>query len=363
MTRHFINLNDFEAGTLKSILKNAHALKAQKFNPPQLFSGLSLAMMFDKLSTRTRVSFDVAMKQLGGHSIVMSKGEMQLGGAESIESTAKVMSRFVDAIMVRMSDHKMMEELASFATVPVINGMSDISHPCQIIADIMTIEEKLGSIEGKKVAWFGDYNNVTQSFVDAAALFNFELVLALPEDITNLPPIATLSPPNKKSDPSFTPPSKQGDPSFTPPNKKSDPSFTPPNKQGDPSFTPPSKQGDPSFTPPRKRGGFRGGVLITQDPVEAAKDADVLVTDTWVSLGQDGKEIEKFRPYQVNDDLMSKAKETAIFMHCLPIHEWEEVTENVAKSPASVVYDEAENRLHAQKAILAWCLEEAGVAV
>ena len=330
MIRHFINLNDFEAGTLKSILKNAHALKAQKFNPPQLFSGLSLAMMFDKLSTRTRVSFDVAMKQLGGHSIVMSKGEMQLGGAESIESTAKVMSRFVDAIMVRMSDHKMMEELASFATVPVINGMSDISHPCQIIADIMTIEEKLGSVEGKKVVWFGDYNNVTQSFVDAAALFNFELVLALPEDITNLPPIATLSPPNKKSDPSFTPPSKQG---------------------------------DPSFTPPRKRGGFRGGVLITQDPVEAAKDADVLVTDTWVSLGQDGKEIEKFRPYQVNDDLMSKAKETAIFMHCLPIHEWEEVTENVAKSPASVVYDEAENRLHAQKAILAWCLEEAGVAV
>ncbi len=292
--RHFINLKDLDSETLKSILKNAHALKSKKFQPPQIFSGLSLAMMFDKLSTRTRVSFDVAMKQLGGHTIVMSQGEMQLGGAESIESTAKVMSRFVDAIMIRMSDHKTMEELAHYATIPVINGMTDIYHPCQIMADIMTIEEKLGSIEGKKIAWFGDYNNVTQSFVDAAEKFNFEFVAALPEDIC-------------------------------------------------------------SHADQRAN--------ATPDPIKAAKNADVLVTDTWVSLGQCGKTIEKFQPYQVNASLMAQAKESAIFMHCLPIHEWEEVTEEVAKSDASVIYDEAENRLHAQKAILAWCLEESGVEI
>ncbi len=292
--RHFINLKDFEAETLQNIIKNAHDLKAHKYNPPQLFDGLSLAMMFDKLSTRTRISFDVAMKQLGGHTIVMSKGDMQLGGAESIESTAKVMSRFVDALMVRMSDHEAMEELAKHSDIPVINGMTDISHPCQIMADIMTIEEKLGSIKGKKVAWFGDYNNVTQSFVDAAEKFDFDFIAALPEDIC------------EKADKHAT---------------------------------------------------------TTSNPKEAAHNADVLVTDTWVSLGQDGKIIEKFKPYQITADLMSLAKESAIFMHCLPIHEWEEVTEEVAKSPASVIYDEAENRLHAQKAILAWCLEDAGVRI
>jgi ornithine carbamoyltransferase len=292
--RHFINLKDFDSGTLKAILAQAHDLKAQKYNPPQLFSGLTLAMMFDKLSTRTRMSFDVAMKQLGGHTIVMSKGDMQLGGAESIESTAKVMSRYVDGIMLRMSDHEKMEELAKYATVPIINGMTDISHPCQIMADIMTIEEKLGDIAGKKVAWFGDYNNVTLSFVDAAEKFGFDFVAALPEDIC------------EKAD----------------------------------------KRANP-----------------TPDAAAAAKDADVIVTDTWMSMGQEGKNIEKFWPYQVNAELMAKAKDTAIFMHCLPIHEWEEVTEEVAKGPQSVIYDEAENRLHAQKAILAWCLEEAGVQV
>jgi len=281
--KHFINLKEFDAETLKQILAHAHQLKAEKFNPPQIFCGLTLAMLFDKLSTRTRMSFEVAMKQLGGHSIVLSKNDMQLGGAESIESTGKVMSRYVDAIMVRMSDHEKLEELAEHSTVPVINGMTDISHPCQIMADMMTIEEKLGSIEGRKIAWFGDYNNVTMSFEDAADKFGFEFFMATPEnDVT---------------------------------------------------------------------------------PEEAAKDADVIVTDTWESMGQDSKDLEKFWPYQVNDELMSKAKPTAIFMHCLPIHEWEEVTENVAKGPQSVIYDEAENRLHAQKAILAYCLADAGVKV
>lgn len=281
--RHFINLKDFDAKTLEEILVNAHKMKAEKYNPAQIFKGLSLSMMFDKLSTRTRMSFDLAMKQLGGHTIVMTQDNMQLGGAESIESTAKVMSRYVDGIMIRMSDHAVMEELAKFSDVPVINGMTDQSHPCQIMADIMTVEEKLGGIKGKKIAWFGDDNNVSKTYEEAAPIFGFDFIMATPfNDIS---------------------------------------------------------------------------------AEDAAKDADVLVTDTWVSLGQDGKAIEKFLPYQVNAKLMNIAKDNAIFMHCLPIHEWEEVTEEVAKSPASVIYDEAENRLHVQKAILAWCLENAGVKI
>lgn len=281
--RHFINLNDFDTETLQGILKKAHELKAQKFQPPQLFQGLTLAMMFDKLSTRTRISFDVAMKQLGGHTVVMNIQEMQIGGKESAESTAKTMSRFVDAIMIRMSNHAMLQELAKHAEVAIINGMTDESHPCQIMADMMTIEEKLGSVKGKKIAWFGDDNNVSKTYEQAAPIFGFEFVTSTPFN-----------------------------------NVK---------------------------------------------PEDAAKDADVLVTDTWVSLGQDGKEIAKYEPYQVNKELMALAKPHAIFMHCLPIHEWEEVTEEVAKSSQSVIFDEAENRLHAQKAILAYCLQDVGVKI
>ncbi len=281
--KHFLNLSDFDEKTLLGILEQAHVLKAEKFNPPQIFSGLSLAMMFDKLSTRTRMSFEVAMKQLGGHSIVMNQNDMQLGGAESIESTAKVMSRYVDAIMIRISDHNALEELAKYSSIPVINAMTDQSHPCQIMADMMTIQEKLGTVKDKKIAWFGDDNNVSKTFEQAAEIFGFDFIMATPfNDIS---------------------------------------------------------------------------------AEDAAKDADALVTDTWVSLGQDGKAIDKFKPYQVTKELMARANNDAIFMHCLPIHEWEEVTEDVAKSPASVIYDEAENRLHAQKAILAYCFEETGVTV
>ncbi len=294
MKKDFINIDEIDTATLKEILKNAHHLKEKKFEPPQIFKGLSLAMMFDKLSTRTRMSFEVAMKQLGGHTVVMAKNDMQLGGAESIESTAKVMSRYVDAIMIRMSDHTKMEELAKHASIPVINGMTDLSHPCQIMASTMTIEEKLGTIKGKKIAWFGDYNNVTQSYVDLSKKLDFEFIAAVPEDIA-------------------------------------------------------AKAPDKSY--------------VTSDINAAVNNADVIVTDTWVSLGQDGKEIEKFWPYQVNAELMAKAKDTAIFTHCLPIHEWEEVSEEIAKSEASVIYDEAENRVHAQKAILAYCLEGVGVKV
>ncbi len=292
--RHFINLADIPPASLHAILRYAHELKRSKFAPPQVLDGLSLAMVFDKRSTRTRMSFEVAMKQLGGHTIVMNMDEMQLGGAESVESTAAVLSRYVDAIMIRMSDQPLMEELAKYAEIPVINGMTDRSHPCQIMADILTIEEHLGAIEGKKVAWFGDSNNVSNTFVEAAPLFGFELVLACPEAIHDRVP---------------------------------------------------------------------AGATVTADAAEAAKGADVLVTDTWVSMGQEGKSLDMFWPYQVNSELMAKANDGAIFMHCLPMHEWEEVTEEVAKSPASVIYDEAENRLHAQKAILAWCLENAGVSL
>lgn len=283
--RHFINLPDIDADTLKGIIKHAHALKAEKFNPPQIFEGLSLAMVFDKRSTRTRMSFEVAMKQLGGHTLVMNMEEMQITGAESLEDTGAVLSRYVDAVMIRMSDHARLEELAQNTTIPVISGMTNDSHPCQIMADILTIEENLGSIEGKKVAWFGDYNNVSKTFEQAAPIFGFDLVLSCPEDL------------------------------------------------------------------------YANSV----NPQDAANGADVIVTDTWVSMGQEGKGIEKFMPYQVNKELMALANDNAIFMHCMPIHQNEEVTPDVLKSPACVIYDEAENRLHAQKAILAWCLEDTGV--
>jgi len=292
--RHFIHLKDIPHEVLKGILANAHTFKTQKLNPPQIFNGLSLAMVFDKRSTRTRMSFETGMKQLGGHTIVMNMNEMQLGGSESVESTGRVLSRYVDAIMLRMGDQELMSALSKHTSIPVINGMTDKSHPCQIMADLMTIEEKLGSIEGKKVAWLGDTNNVSNSFVDAASIFGFDLILALPEELHACAP---------------------------------------------------------------------AGANVTADPKVAAQDADVVVTDTWVSMGQEGKSLDMFWPYQVNTELMSYAKDHAIFMHCLPIHEWEEVSEEVARSKASVIYDEAENRLHVQKAILAWCLEHSKVKI
>ncbi|MCB9988273.1 MAG: ornithine carbamoyltransferase [Rhodospirillales bacterium] len=296
-TKHFLDLPDIPVDELKSILKNAHSLKAQKYEPPQLLKGLTLAMIFDKRSTRTRVSFEVAMKQLGGHTVVMSMGDMQIGGAESVEDTAKVMARFVDAVMVRMSDHEVLSEFASYSYIPVINGLTDWSHPCQIMADLMTIEEKLGSVQGKKIAWMGDYNNVARTLAQAASIWDYEFHIAAP---------GSLHPANE---------------------------------------------------------GFGPAVSFTADPASAAKAADVIVTDTWVSMGQEGKSIAMFEPYQVNDDLMALANDDALFMHCMPIHQGEEVTDSVLKSKHSIIYDEAENRLHAQKAVLVWCLENAGVAI
>lgn len=290
--RHFLDLTDIPADTLRQILAHAHELKKNKFQPPQALAGLSLAMVFDKKSTRTRMSFEVAMKQLGGHTIVMTAGDMHLTGAESIEDTSKVLSRYVDAAMFRISSHETLKEIAQHSSIPIINGLTDYSHPCQVMADLMTIEEKLGTVQGKKVAWFGDYNNVARTIAQASKIWDFELVAAVPAELA------------------------------------------------------PAAADD---------------VTITQDPVAAATGADIIVTDTWVSMGQEGKDIQKFLPYQVNPDLMAKAKDGAIFMHCMPIHRGEEVTDAVLATPASVIYDEAENRLHAQKAVLAWCLEGAGV--
>ena len=293
--RHFLDLDQIPADELKAILKKAHALKKQKFNPPQLFEGLSLAMVFDKKSTRTRMSFEIAMKQLGGHTLVMGMDELQISGAESVADTANVVSRYVDGCMIRMSDHDKLAEFASECSIPVINGMTDKSHPCQIMADILTIEEKLGDIQGKKIAWFGDWNNVSSTFAQAAPIWDFELVVSVPSDL--------------------------------------------------------------------KPEGLGGNVSYEEDAMKAAEGADVIVTDTWVSMGQEGKGIEKFRPYSVTPEIMAQAKTHAIFMHCMPIHENEEVSPEVLATPACVIYDEAENRLHAQKAILAWCLEEAGVSI
>lgn len=279
---HFIDLDDIPAAVLRRLLDHAHDLKKNKFNPPQIFEGLSLAMIFDKKSTRTRLSFEVAMKQLGGHTIVMGMDEMQITGAESIEDTAQVLSRFVDGVMIRTSRHQTVVDLARHARIPIINGLTDHCHPCQIMADLMTIEEKLGDVSGKKIAWLGDYNNVARTFVQAASKFGFELALATVQQSTHT-------------------------------------------------------------------------------PEDAARNADVIVTDTWVSMGQEGKNITPFKPFQVNANLMALAKSGAIFMHCMPIHRGEEVTEEVLRSPACVIYEEAENRLHAQKAILAWCFETSGV--
>ena len=256
-------------------------------------------MIFDKPSTRTRVSFDVGMRELGGETLYLSGAELQLGRGESIADTAKVMSRYVDAIMIRTTDHSRLMELSDAATVPVINGLTDDSHPCQIMADVMTFEEHCGSIKGKKLAWSGDGNNVLSSLVHAAARFDFTLAVATPEELK--PSSAIL-----------------------------------------------------------KWATSEGAKLeLTNDPFEAAQNADCVITDTFVSMGDN----QKYRrhnllmPYQVNDKLMAVAKDDAIFMHCLPAHREEEVTASVMDGPQSVVFDEAENRLHAQKSILKWCME------
>jgi len=300
LARNFIDLSAVSAADLRTILDDAKErkalLKSGKAGKP--FEGKVLAMIFDKPSTRTRVSFDVAMRQLGGETIMLTGTEMQLGRSETIADTAKVLSRYVDAIMIRTTAHERLLELAENATVPVINGLTDDTHPCQIMADIMTFEEHRGDVKDRLFAWSGDGNNVLHSLLEASARFGFRLNIATPVG----------------SEPSA------------------------------------------HYVEWAKTNG--GRVTLTSDPEAAVRGADCVVTDTWISMGQEhrARGHNVFQPYQVNERLMSFAKKEALFMHCLPAHRGEEVTDGVIDGPHSVVFDEAENRLHAQKAVLAWCL-------
>jgi ornithine carbamoyltransferase len=302
--RHFLDLIDIPKPELQGMIDSSRVMKAalKRGEQAKPLAGKTLAMIFDKPSTRTRVSFDVGMRQLGGESIMLTAQEMQLGRGETLADTARVLSRFVDAIVIRILDHAAVGELALHASVPVINGLTRRSHPCQVLADVMTFEEKKGSIRGRTVAWTGDSNNVLASWMHAAERFDFTLRVATPAELR------------------------------------------------------PQKW----LTDWVKSSG--AAIEIGDDPEAAVKGADCVVTDTWVSMGdRDGKHRHNIlQPYQVNPGLMARAKADAIFMHCLPAHRGDEVTDEVMDGPQSVVFDEAENRLHAQKGLLAWCLRAEG---
>ena len=295
--RNFLDLDAFEAQELRRIIECAQALKENtKCCDTPLF-GKTLAMIFEKPSTRTRISFDLAMSQLGGKVVSLSTKELQLGRGETLGDTARVLSRYVNAILLRTDSHESLDEFASASSVPVVNGLTDKSHPCQLLADVMTFEEHLGSIEGKVVAWLGDGNNVAATWIQAATQFNFEIRIACPQTLQPNPEVLLWA---------------------------------------------------------EKRGAK---VSVTEDPLSALEGANCVVTDTWVSLSDDqDKSVDILKPFQVNSSKMSLANSDAIFMHCLPAKRGQEVTEDVLDGPASVVFDEAENRMHVQKAILLWCL-------
>ena len=298
MVRHFLDLADVDARVVRGIVDESRRLKAERRTEraAKPLAGRTLAMIFDRPSTRTRVSFDVAMRELGGDTIVLTGAEMQRRRGETIADTAKVLSRYVDAIMIRTLDHRLVTELADAATVPVINGLTQHSHPCQIMADVMTFEEHLGRIDGKTVAWLGDANNVLTSWVHASGKLGFEVKVGCPPELAPREALIEWA----------------------------------------------------------DRNGAR--VTVTSDPEAAARNADCVVTDTWVSMGDDEAERRQnlLHAYQVNGRLMGLARPDAIFMHCLPAHRGEEVTGDVIDGPQSVEFDEDENRLHAQKGILAW---------
>ncbi|MBR0557222.1 ornithine carbamoyltransferase [Ciceribacter sp. L1K23] len=298
--KHFLDLSAVSSSDLRLMLDDAigrkRDTKAGTAGKP--LAGKMLAMIFEKPSTRTRVSFDVGMRQLGGETLFLSGTEMQLGRAETIGDTAKVLSRYVDAIMIRTTDHNRLLEMAEHATVPVINALTDLTHPCQIMADIMTIEEHRGPVKGKTLAWTGDGNNVLHSLVEGAARFGYRMNMAVPMG---------------------------------------------------------SEPDDKILNWARNNGGE---IMLCHDADRAVAGADAVITDTWVSMNLEHKARghNVFQPFQVNVELMKKANADALFMHCLPAHRGEEVTDDVIDGPQSVVFDEAENRLHAQKSILAWCL-------
>ncbi|WP_200932467.1 ornithine carbamoyltransferase [Sphingomonas sp. Leaf412] len=306
MLRHFLNLSDAGPDAIAAMLADALDRKTARTGWPKgrvdadaPLAGHVLAMVFEKNSTRTRVSFDMAIRQLGGSAIVMDAGQMQLGRGETVADTARVLSGYVDAIMIRTDDHAKVEEMAHHATVPVINGLTDASHPCQIMADLLTIIEQGKALPGLKVAWLGDGNNVLASIMEAAGLMQFDVVAACPQG-----------------------------------------------------FMP--ADGDVALG--------RGRARVVATPGEAVAGADVVVTDTWISMGQAQAEtkLAAMMPYQVDAALMAQAKPDAKFLHCLPAHRGEEVTADVIDGAQSLIWQEAENRLHAQKAILRWCFGQIG---
>ena len=304
MTRHFLNLSDAGGDAIAAMIAEAMDRKAARAGWPKgkvdadaPLAGHVLGMIFEKNSTRTRVSFDMAIRQLGGSSIILDAGTSQLGRGETIADTARVLSRYVDAIMIRTDDHAKVEEMARYATVPVINGLTDLSHPCQIVADLLTVTEHGKPLPGLQLAWLGDGNNVTNSIVEAAGLFKFGVRIAVPQGYDS----------------------------------------------------------DPVFIEAANAAG--ADVRIVRDAAQAVAGADIVVTDTWVSMGQEHahNKIAAMMPYQVNERLMGAAKADAKFLHCLPAHRGEEATDAVLDGSQSLIWDEAENRLHGQKSILLWC--------
>ena len=298
--KHFLDMKDIDATDLRLMIDSAREMKAarKEGRPHAMLNSKKLAMIFEKSSTRTRVSFESGMFELGGHALHLSANDLQLGRGESIADTARVLSRMVDGIMMRANSHESLTELAKYADIPVINGLTDACHPCQLMADILTIEEHLGRSKDITVAWVGDGNNVAHSFITAAVKFDFTLNLACPTELA------------------------------------------------------------PSDKYMNWAANEKGRINLSTSPQQAAKGADVVVTDTWVSMGDtDADErMALLSPYQVNEELMRHAAGNAIFMHCLPAHREEEVTSAVIDGKQSVIWDEAENRLHAQKAVMQWCM-------
>ena len=301
--RHFIDLSDFSGATLRTILNAGKDIKARRRTPSaqqdQLLDGKVVVLIFEQPSLRTRMSFEVGIRDLGGSPMMVTGKEIELGEREAIKDTARVISRYADAIMIRMLDHAKLSEFAHWATVPVINGLTKSSHPCQVMADLLTFEERKGPIDGSTIAWTGDANNVLASWVHAAARFDFNLRIASPPELGPKPELIEWA---------------------------------------------------------RKEGAR---VEVTTDAFAAVDGADAVITDTWVSMGDAERERRHnlLTPYQVNSKLLKAAHRDAIFLHCLPAHRGEEVTDEVIDGPQSVVLEEAENRLHAQKGVLAWCFD------
>jgi ornithine carbamoyltransferase len=306
MTRHFLALSQFSRAELDAIFALTRELKEKQKRgiEHRLLAGKTLAMLFEKASTRTRVSFEVGIYQLGGHGLFISSGTSQMGRGEPIKDTARVMSRYCDGVMIRTYGQEIVEEFARYSSVPVINGLTDLFHPCQIMADLFTVIEHRGSYDGLKIAWIGDGNNMANTWIEAAAIFGFDLTLACPSGYA--PDSAVLQWAQQRA---------------------------------------------------------TSAIVLTEDPKEAVRDADVINTDVWASMGQEEEQavrVKAFAGFQVNEALLDGARGNCMVLHCLPAHRGEEITDDVMEGPHSAVWDEAENRLHVQKAIMATLMGDLG---